>query len=232
MRHSIFIILLLASVSSAYSQEVFKGEHFIEVSGTADMEIEPNEIYLMIRLREFEENRSKVQLEKLDQDFLQAYKAAGLDRKNLALADAGSTLSRIRRKDKDAFREKTYEAKLTNAAELEKFLEKLESVKIDHLDLTRLSHSDIEKFKIELKVKALQAAQTKATTLLKSIGAEMGKPIMVRDWDQDPVQPMPRVANMMYKNAEGGFAADQAEEQTSFRKIKLRAQITAQFAIK
>lgn len=229
MRNTLLIILLMAAVST-YGQEVFKGEHFIEVSGTADMEIEPNEIYLLIRLREFEENRSKVSLEKLDQEFLQAYKAAGLDRKNLTLADAGSTLSRIRRKDKDAFREKTYEAKLTSAAELEKFLEKLQPVKIDYLDLTRLSHSDIEKFKIELKVKALQTAQTKARTLLKSIGAEAGKPIMVRDWDQDPVQPMPRVANMMYK-AEGDFDAEGAAEQTSFRKIKLRAQITAQFAI-
>jgi uncharacterized protein YggE len=88
----------------------------------------------------------------------------------------------------------------------------------------------MEKIKIDLKVKALQAAQTKASTLLKSIGAEIGKPIMVRDWDQDPVQPLPqaRMANIMYK----AEAADMAEEQVGFRKLKLRAQITAQFEIK
>jgi uncharacterized protein YggE len=231
MRYNIFILLFLITSLTTFGQEVFKGEHFIEVTGSAEMEVEPNEIFLFIRLREFEENRAKVSLEKLDQDFLGAVKAANIDRKNLTLADAGSKLDKIRRKDKDAFREKSYEIKLTSAAELEKFLEKIEPVKVSQVELTRLHHTDMEKFKIDLKVKALQAAQSKATTLLKSIGAEIGKPIMVRDWDQDPVQPLPqaRVSNMMYK-AEQDMVT--MEEQIAFRKLKLRAQITAQFEIK
>lgn len=231
MRLNMLIILFLIAGVTAFGQEVFKGEHFIEVTGSAEMEVEPNEIYLFVRLREFEENRAKVPLEKLDQEFLQAVKAANIDRKNLTIADAGSKLDKIRRKDKDAFREKSYEIKLTSAAELEKFLEKIEPVKVHQLDLTRLHHTDIEKFKIDLKVKALQAAQGKASTLLKSINAQIGKPIMVRDWDQDPIQPLPqaRMSNMMYK-AES--AMDMAEEQIGFRKLKLRAQITAQFEIK
>jgi uncharacterized protein len=230
MRYSILIILFLIGAITTFGQEVFKGEHFIEVTGSSEMEVEPNEIFLFVRLREFEENRTKVSLEKLDQDFLQAVKAANIDRKNLTIADAGSKLAKIRRKDKDAFREKSYEVKLTSAAELEKFLEKIEPVKVDYLDLTKLDHTDMEKFKIDLKVKALQAAQSKASTLLKSIDAEIGKPIMVRDWDQDPVQPLPQArANVMYK-AEGMDMA--VEEQIGFRKLKLRAQITAQFEIK
>ena len=231
MRINFLIILCFLAMSTGYSQEVFKGEHFIEVTGSSEMEVEPNEIFLLIKLREFEENRSKVSLEKLDQDFLQAVKAANIDRKDLTIADAGSTFDKIRRKDKDAFREKSYEVKLHSAAELERFLEKVEPVKMYQLDLTRLHHSDMEKFKIDLKVKALQAAQKKASTLLKSIDAEIGKPIMVRDWDQDPVQPLPYVrSNVMYKAEQE--AADVAQEQTSFRKLRLRAQITAQFEIK
>jgi uncharacterized protein YggE len=230
MRYSILIIFFLVTSLTSFGQEVFKGEHFIEVTGSSEMEVEPNEIFLYVRLREFEENRAKVSLEKLDQEFLQAVKAANIDRKNLTIADAGSKLAKIRRKDKDAFREKSYEIKLTSAAELEKFLEKIEPVKVDQLDLTKLDHSDMEKFKIDLKVKALQAAQSKASTLLKSINAEIGKPIMVRDWDQDPVQPLPHArANVMYK-AEADMM--EAEEQIGFRKLKLRAQITAQFEIK
>ena len=231
MRLNILIVLFLIATTT-FAQEVFKGEHFIEVTGSAEMEVEPNEIFLFIRLREFEENRAKVSLEKLDQDFLQAVKAANIDRKNLTIADAGSKLSKIRRKDKDAFREKSYEVKLASAAELERFLEKIEPVKVDQLDLTRLHHTDMEKFKIDLKVKALQAAQSKASTLLKAVGAEIGKPIMVRDWDQDPVQPLPqaRMANVMYKAEAGDMMVE--DEQIGFRKLKLRAQITAQFEIK
>jgi uncharacterized protein YggE len=231
MRFNIAILLFFLATSVTFGQDVFKGEHYIEVTGSSEMEVEPNEIFLFIKLKEFEENRSKVALEKLDKQFLDAVKAANIDRKNLTLADAGSTLDKIRRRDKDAFREKSYEIKLTSAAELEKFLEKIEPVKVYQLDLTRLYHTDMEKFKIDLKVKALQAAQSKASVLLKSIDAEIGKPIMVRDWDQDPVQPLPNVrSNMMYKAEQ--MAADAAEDQTAFRKLKLRAQITAQFEIK
>lgn len=223
------MVVLLASVNT-FAQDDTKREHFIEVSGNAQMEVEPNEIFLFIRLKEFEENRNKVQLEKLDQDFLAALKAAGVDKKNLTLADAGSNIGKLGRRDKDAFREKTYELKLTSAAELEKFLEKLEPVKVDQLDLTRLNHTDLQKFKTELKIKALQAAQTKAQALMKSIGSDIGKPLMVREWESDPIQPMPmaRAKAMMYKG-EGDMAQ---EEQVSFRKIKLSAQITAQFEIK
>ncbi|HEU5290322.1 MAG TPA: SIMPL domain-containing protein, partial [Cyclobacteriaceae bacterium] len=139
----------------------------------------------------------------------------------------GSRLDKLTKKEKDAFREKTYQLKLTSAAELEKFLTKLEPVKVDYVDVTRLHHSDFEKIKLELKVKALQIAKVKAETLLKSIGAEIGKPIMVREIDYEPYQPQMRAANMMVRGDMPG-----EESQIGFRKIRLQAQVTAQFEIK
>lgn len=219
--------LLLPFYLSA--QETFKGEHFIEVTGTAFQEIEPNEIYVMVRLKEFEENRQKTSLEKIEKDFYNAIKEAGIDRKRVELADAGSDLEKFRRRDKAAFREKTFQIKLTSGAELERFIEKLSSVKVDLVDVTRLHHSDYEKIKLDLKVKALQAAKAKAETLLKSIGAEIGKPIMVRDFDfQQPYMEMKANVRMQSMEADQGVA----EDPIAFRKIKMQAQITAQFEIK
>ena len=224
------ITLFIASSFAVTAQETFKGEHFIEVTGTAQTEIEPNEIYTIIRLREFEENRQKTALEKLDKDFFNAVKEAGIDRKRVELADAGTKLDKLGKKEKDSFRDKSYQIKLTSAAELEKLIEKLEPVKVDFFDITKLSHSDLDKMKIDLKVKALQAAKIKAETLLKSIGSEVGKPIMVRDWDVEPVQPMMNMrANYSMKMEDG---VQQEEPAIGFRKIKLQSQITAQFEIK
>ena len=223
------LFLVFPLITSAQN-EVFKGEHFIEVTGTSQQEIEPNEIFMIIRLREFEENRQKTLLEKLDTDFMNALKEAGIDKKRLELADAGSRLNKIGRRDKDAFREKTYQLKLTSAAELEKFLQELESVKVDFVDIVRLHHSDFEKLKIELKIKALQAAKSKAETLLKSIGAEIGKPLMVRDWETDPVQPMREYTANVRMQAE--MMPQEQESAIGFRKIKMQAQIVAQFEIK
>lgn len=235
MKYRLILILFLITPLFTFAQEGFtgfRGEHFIEVTGTSQLEIEPNEIYTVIRLREFEENRQKTTLEKLDADFLNALKQAGIDRKRLELADIGSNLSKFGRKDKDAFREKTYQLKLTSAAELEKLLEKLEPVKVDYVDIARVHHSDYEKIKTDLKTKALQAARAKAESLLKSIDAEIGKPLMVRDWELEPYQPMMDMkANVGMQGAEFAVAPPE-EPQIGFRKIKLQAQITAQFQIK
>jgi uncharacterized protein len=226
LRNVLLLLMILPLVVNA--QEVAKGEHFIEVTGTAQQEIEPNEIYVTIRLREFEENKQKTNLEKIDKDFLNALLQAGIDRKRLELADAGSKLDKLTKKEKDAFREKTYQLKLTSAAELEKFLTNLEPVKVDFVDVTRLHHTDLEKIKMDLKVKALQVAKTKAETLLKSIGAEIGKPIMVREIDYEPYQPMMNMkANVLMRDDGSG-----QDSPIGFRKIRLQAQVTAQFEIK
>lgn len=222
------LIPLLFLTFFASAQENFK-EPFIEVTGTAYREIEPNEIYVSIRLKEFEENRQKTALEKLEKDFYNAMKEAGIDRKRIELADAGSDLDKFRRRDKEAFREKTFQIKLVSAAELEKFIEKLSRVKVDAVNVTRLHHSDYEKIKLELKIEALKTAQAKAETLLQSIGSQIGKPLMVRDFDFG--QPyMEMNANVRMMKMESDQA--QAEDPIAFRKIKMQAQITAQFEIK
>lgn len=186
MKLKSILIILLAIPVLVFAQEPGKQNHFIEVTGTALLEVVPNEIYISVRLREFEENKQKVLLEKIDKDFLTALDAAGINRNQLELADAGLQLGRLRRKQKDVFREKTYQLKLTSAAQVEKFIDKIEAVKVENMDVVRLHHSDLEKLRLELKVKALQAAKTKAETLLKSIGAEIGKPIVIREIDFEP----------------------------------------------
>lgn len=231
-KYLILFAIAALPVFALAQNETFKGEHFIEVTGTAHQEIEPNEIYTQIRLREFEENKQKTNLEKLDADFLNALKNAGIDKKRLELADIGSKLDKLGKRDKDAFRQKTYQLKLTSAGELEKLLTALEPVKVDYVNITRLHHTDYEKLKLELKTKALQAAKAKAEALLTSIGAQVGKPLMVRDWDVQPFEQQMeyKTANVMMRAGVGEM--DDAESAMGFRKIKLQAQITAQFEIK
>jgi uncharacterized protein len=229
MKLKSFLLILLIFPAFVFAQEAQKKDHFIEVTGTAQQEIEPNEIYVSVRLREFEENKQKVSLEKIDKDFNNALKDAGVDKKNLELADAGSKLEKFRKKEKDVFREKTYQIKLSSALDLEKLLEKLEVVKVDYADVVRVSHSEIEKLTLELKVKALQAAKLKAEVLLKSIDSEIGKLIMVQEINYAPYE----VGNI--RIAAGAWNpnnSDAPERATGFKKIKLQAQVIAQFEIK
>jgi uncharacterized protein YggE len=226
--NSFLIVVFFATTS--FAQETFKGEPFIEVSGTAKIELDPNEIYLQVRLREFEENKNKTSLEKLDKDFLDALKAAGIDKNRLQLSNVGSEIGKLGKKEKDAFREKTYVIKLTSGAELEKLLNKLESVKVHQANITKITHSDIEKMKLDLKVSALQAARAKAEAMVKSIGRNIGKPLMIREWESPVYEPA--VANVMVRYKANEMAADEMESETAFKKITLQTQVTAQFEIK
>jgi uncharacterized protein YggE len=226
--HSFLIVMLFTTTS--FAQETFKGEPFIEVSGTAKIEIDPNEIYLQVRLREFEENKNKISLEKLDKDFLDALKGAGIDKNRLQLSNVGSEIGKLGKKDKDAFREKTYVIKLTSGNELEKLLTKLEPVKVYQASITKITHSDIEKLKLDLKVSALKAARTKAETMVKSIGNNIGKPLMIREWESPVYEPM--VANVMVRAKSNDMQIEEEESETAFKKITLQTQVTAQFEIK
>lgn len=209
------------------AQENFK-EPFIEVTGTAYREIEPNEIYVAIRLKEFEENRQKISLEKIEKDFYNAVKAAGIDRNRVELADAGSDLDKFRRRDKEAYRAKTFQIKLTSADELEKFIAKLSPVDVDSLDVIRLHHTDFEKIKLDLKIEALKIAKAKAETLVQSIGSQLGRALVIRDFDfAQPYMEMKTNVRMMDMDS----GQQQGEDPIAFRKIKMQAQINAQFEI-
>ena len=227
----LFAALVLFSSVAFAQQELFRGEHFIEVSGNAQQEIEPNEIYVRISLLEFEENRAKVALEKLDKDFLDALKNANIDKKRLELANVGADLGKLGRKDKDSFREKVYQLKLTSGTELVTLVEKLSTVKVNDIAVTRVSHSELEKLRLDLKVKALQAARDKADALAKSIGASIGAPLMIREFENNPF-PMAEVVNFRVRNQASAYDGGVEAEPTAFRKITIQAQVTAQFLLK
>lgn len=232
MKRLLLTIYLLTIVLASQAQEI-RPEHFIEVTGTAELEIVPNEIYLLVRLKEFEEGRVKTTLETIDKAFLNALQEASIDRKNLELQDAGLMLGG-RRKDRDVFREKTYQLKLSSAAEVERFLNKVESVKIDYVDIVRVDHSELTKLKLDVKIKAVQIAKTKAEVMLKAIGSEIGKPLTVREINVEPYNVYAGNAQYRFENLKQRAVFDSAdpESKTSFKTIKLQAQVSAQFEIK
>jgi uncharacterized protein len=229
----LFAALILFSSAAFAQQELFRGDHFIEVSGNAQQEIETNEIYVRISLLEYEVNKSKVALEKLDKDFLDAAKNAGIDKKRLELVTIGADLGKLGRKDKESFREKVYQVKLTSGTELATLAEKLSTVKVNDISVIRVGHSELEKLRLDLKVKATQAARDKADVLAKSIGASIGAPLMIREFENNPF-PMAEVANVRLHTAayDGAYNGSVPAEAVAFRKITIQAQVTVSFLLK
>jgi len=100
-------------------------------------------------------------------------------------------------------------------------------------DIARVTHSEIEKYRREVKILAVKAAKEKAGYLLDAIGESVGKPLMIQERETyDDIMP---VANYRMKTMavmEDSQMAEEVLPELTFQKIKLKYSVFARFEIK
>src|SRR5688572_29336381 len=131
MRKIIWVALVtIASHISSYGQtpDNSDAKRYIEISGTSETEITPDEIYITITLRERMENKEKVTIEKQEKDLRDNIKELGIDLSNLTLSTADADFGKVRRSQKDVLVSKSYLLKISNAEMLSKVYERLDAI--------------------------------------------------------------------------------------------------------
>src|SRR5688572_4047656 len=90
MKKIILLPLFIAGILIAKAQQVLPPEEkpFIEVTGSAEMELIPDEIYVSIVLREKNKNNDKGKIEVQEDNLLAKLKTSGFDINNLTLSGA------------------------------------------------------------------------------------------------------------------------------------------------
>lgn len=227
MKQILSLIILCFSVLATQAQH----ERYIEVTGSAELELTPDIIVILVKLKEYDENKEKISLEKIDRTFMNAVSKSNIAKKDISLADI--TLNAVqRRKERDYYAQKSYQVTFSKAEELMAFMDNLENVKVNFLSIIKLSHTEIEKFRLETKVTALKAAEQKAGTLLQAVGSKRGKAILIKedpaetfDWRPNNDEGFSLNANVMR------YQSSPEEESIPFKKIKLRYLIQARFEI-
>lgn len=221
--------LLLFFLLTAFSVSGQSEKNYIEVTGSAESEISPNIIVISVRLREYEENKEKVTLDKIESEFLSAVTKANIGKDKIQLTDLTINAVQQRKRDRDFYSQKTYEISFSKTEEVLLFFENLKSVKTDYLSLAKLSHTDIEKYRLEIKIEALKAAERKADALLNAVGSKRGKALMI---DESPEiaqwRPSDTSSNALYKVVDNEFLG---VSDVPLRKIALRFEILARFEI-
>ena len=214
------------AIGQVYQQE----KPYIEVTGIAKMEIIPDQIYVRIMLKERSESRGKVAIDKLEKEMKDALKRAGIDIKNLSLQDTESDLTKITRRKQDVLTSKTYQLMVPNAKTLSSVVDELGKIEIKDLDIVKVSHSNIENLRKDVRIQAMKAAKIKADYMLEAIGEKAGSATMVveNSWMED----MPQ-GGVRYKEANVlmSLSEDKSEDELSFTKISLEARVQVRFAI-
>lgn len=228
MKHIILTIsLLICAPSFGQSvQNINNQSPVIYVTGTAEKEIIPDEIYITIRLEEYTGSKKKNDLIQLDQKLRKALLDQGFNPQNLYLSDAKS--NRIHLKRKSIIQALQYTLMVSSAKEAEQVFNILNTLKIRKAYIAKTSHSNIEHFRKEVRIEAIKAAKDKANYTLEAVGESCGKPIEIRELDH---QYQPVFSNIEIKQ---NVSTDKTISlpDIKFEKIKITTTFNVQFKIK
>ncbi|WP_010663493.1 SIMPL domain-containing protein [Marinilabilia salmonicolor] len=229
-------ILMLATISlTAFSQpgnKNFIDQNYIEVTGKAEMEIVPDEIYLKILLNE-KELKGNQTVDEVEQKMISKLEATGIDvSRALSVKDMVSNFRQYWILGADINAQKEYQLVVTAAKTVGRVFQTLHSLGISNISIERVDHSQLEKFKTEVKINAIKAAKEKAASLTQAIGQSAGQALYIQELNSHIYGAYKSgesmMANMVVK-ARGGN--ESAAPQIEFEKIKLEYSILVRFEL-
>ena len=173
-------LLMLSTAASAQQTEAYPS--YIIVTGNAEREVTPDEIYVGITIDESDSRSGKVTVAEQERKMVAEQKKLGIDvDKDLQVGDmSGDLKSYVLRRDR-VQTQKNYVLKVSDAATLGKVFQALAAIDISRMNLIKATRSDLEQIKLELRAEAMKNARRSADTLAEAIGQKAGKAFMIID---------------------------------------------------
>jgi uncharacterized protein len=248
MKKAIFFftaVLLVNFISAQNTQPgCFPFPKTISVTGSAEMDIIPDEIYVQVDLREYKKRgEEKTSIDKIKADFLASCKMIGIADSNISIASFdGYNLSNIwrqRKKDPDLLASITYQLKFSNTKLIDELVNKLDDEATNNFRITRTSHSKIIEYRRQLKIMAVKAAKEKAIYLSESVNEQVGPAITITEPEESSSSDI--ISGRYKTNGSNGFYSNALSKADAYsindngvdyRKIKLRFEVKVLYALK
>lgn len=215
---------------------------YIEVTGSADMEIEPDEFRLSVLISAYEKDKKEIKVEEVEKKLMKILSNIGIPKNNILLSTASTRSDweyawKIKKEGKENKPRvtKLYDIICADFKQMDDLIAQLPGVEegFMEINLSELKNKNISEYRKQTKIEAIKAAKEKAGYLLESVGNTTGKLIQVIELDEDDWG-WPRAANA-YSNAISQTSMKvmgDTGDDSSVRKIKLRYKIKARFEIK
>ena len=218
----LFLGILALGVAQSKEND-FLDQPYIEVTGTAMIEVVPDEIYVKIILRE-KEQRGKTELEQQEKKLFQMLQKVGIDvKKDLAVRNMAGNCYKL--KSGAMKLRKEYVLLLHDVNTLDRVFAGLEQMGGVEAEVERVDHSQIEKLRREVKEDAIKIAKEKAAVLAAAIGQSIREAIYIREehWGEIAAQYMSNVAL-------GALTRD-VDDGVNFEKITLQGTVLVRFKL-
>ncbi|MFW5823248.1 MAG: SIMPL domain-containing protein [Tangfeifania sp.] len=231
MNNLLFITLLFIALNlSAQNSE---DARFIEVRGSAEMKVQPDEMMLSITIQEYfeeefqknkepEDYKTKVPLAQIEDGLIKSLRKAGIEKEAIRVRGMGNYW---RQQGKEFLFSKNLEVKITDFSKVNQLSSLIDAKGIRSLNVGQMSHSELDKFRKQVKTDALKNAREKAAYLVESLGEELGEVLSINETNDGYAQPY-RAKNMMMA-AEADY-----ESVEEVQNITISYQVTARFRIK
>lgn len=233
MKKIILPVLLLLLFVSAKAQDKNLFPRTITVTGSAEMEVIPDEISVLVDLKEYEKKgQGKITIDKIKSQFLAKAKEIGIPDSAITISSYGGDVNnpwqRKKKKADELFASIIYQVKLKTSAQLDALVDRLDDDATQNFYIERTSHSRLAEFRKQLKINAVKAAREKAAYLAEAANESIGVAVTINEPSEYYV---PAYANMRTANVMLNESAESAAG-VDFRKIKLRYDVTVVYSLK
>ncbi|MEJ7588344.1 MAG: SIMPL domain-containing protein [Ferruginibacter sp.] len=233
MNKLITLAFLLTIFLQARTQtKNFVDQPYIEVNGSADTLVTPNEIFIRIFLSE-KDTRDRISIEQLEQNMVAGLKSLGLDtEKDLTMSYMTSNFKFYLLKSKDVIKTKLYTLKVRDAVTATNVFMKLEELGVSNTSIERVDHSNLDNLKNKMRTKAIVDAKERAIALTKTLNQTVGAAIHIVDAENLSQQLQGRLAGIQIRGISSFNNSDKEVPKIEFEKIKVTANINAKFILK
>ena len=231
-----FAVLVTLSLSGilAISAQEDNNSRYIEVTGSSETEIIPDEIHFMITIKEYwqeefekkskpEDYQTKVPVNEIEHNLMSALKQAGIAPSDIQTKEVGDYW---RERGKDFLISKTFDIKLQNPDQINRIIQTVNTKGIQSMNIGELKNKDLQEYRKQGKIEALKAARQKADYLVAAMGQKLGNVLRIVEPEERSFsyfQPQSAMSNVAIPSYDSN--------PENFRTIKLRYQMTARFEI-
>lgn len=236
MKKLLIIPFLLIFFSPLTAQEKVT-VRYIDVTGKAEAEFEPDEFTLSITIEEYwkeefqkrtdeKDYRTKIPISQIEDDLINALYKAGIKKDQISVRNMGNYW---RQRGKDFLISKQLEVKLNDFAMVNKLVDLSETKGFKSMYISEMKNTRIDEIEKDVRMKALQNAREKAEYLLESIGEKASKIISISESQENRF--VPYYENMMMRTTMHASSDAEVESIDQMKKIKVLYQIFTRFSI-
>lgn len=207
-------------------------DRYIEVTGTSEIKIVPDEIHFIIEIKEYweeefdgkskpENYRTKVPLTQIEQQLRTTLNKLGITDNAIRVQEVGDYW---RERGRDFLIGKQLDITLKDFTQIDAIVKTVDTKGINSMRIGELKNKEMQAYRQKGKIEALKAAKAKATYLVEALGKRLGDVVRI-------VEPQEDMRFSSPFSAQSNVHSSQVESYDAFRIIRLNYSMLVRFEI-